>query len=57
MNFLSQKLVGTYYQSLESVITAHLNCLFLLTLTLRTMTCVMSLLVLAWLKFHYAIDC
>jgi hypothetical protein len=47
VNFRSQKLAQTYYQCLESIITTHLNCSFLLTLALKTRTSVMALLNLA----------
>ena len=42
MNFLSQKLARTYYQCLEFVITTPFSCSFLLTLALKSMTCVMA---------------
>ena len=52
VNFWSQKLAQTYYQSLEFVKTAHFNHSFLLTLALKTRTCVMTLLIAAWSKFR-----
>ena len=36
--FEAQKLIQTYYQCLESTITAHLNYSFLLTSTLKPTT-------------------
>ena len=52
MIFSSQKLVQTYYQCLESIIIAHFNYLFLLTLALKTMPCVVTLLVMTLSKFN-----
>ena len=48
MDFWSQKLIRTYYQCLESTITAHLNCSFLLTLPLKSITCVITILIPAY---------
>ena len=47
VNFLSLKLVQTYYQCLDSAITDHFDRLFLFILTLKTKICVMALLILA----------
>ena len=51
MIFWSQKLAQTYYQCMESTVVTHFNRSFLLTLALKTKTCVMELLVATWLKF------
>jgi hypothetical protein len=48
VNFWSQKLAWTYYQCVQFAITAHSNCLFPLTLALKTKTCVMHY----WLQPH-----
>ena len=50
VNYVNQELVWTYYHCLESAMTAHFNHSFLLTLATKTRTCVMTLLVSAWLK-------
>jgi hypothetical protein len=47
---LSQKLAQTYYRCLQSIITTHLKCSFFLALALKTKTCVMASLILAWLE-------
>ena len=52
MIFWSQKLAQTYDQCLEFAITAHFNSSFLLTLALKTRTCIITLLIPAWLKFN-----
>ena len=44
-NFLNQKWTQTHYHCLESATTAHLNHSFILVLALKTITCVMTLLV------------
>ena len=49
----SQKLTQTYYQCLESIIIAHFNRSFLLTLALKTRTCVMALLIPTWSKLSH----
>lgn len=70
--FESQKLVYTYYQCPEFAVTTHFERSFL-TLTLKIITCVMTILlvapwsrfdrqldwnlVLAWSKFQYPIHC
>ena len=51
VSFWNQKLVRTYYECLEYAITTHFNC-SLLTLTHKSRTCVMALLVLSQSKFN-----
>ena len=52
VNFWSQNLTQTYYQCLQFAITIHFNRTFLLTLALKTKTCVMTLLVMTLSKFQ-----
>ena len=51
VNFWSQKLAWTYCQCLEFAIIVHFNRLFMLTLAIKTKTCVMALVILARSKF------